>query len=420
MTPAGYALLGLTAIVGMLAAVVMFAVLRFASAARASHRQGVEGRPNQSLLLASALEEAITKLKAQERATAARAEASERLSSEIVASLSSGLILVDGEGIARIVNPAAQRILQLPDESGVPYERLLHDVEALREVVAESLKTRQPILRRTVTLDRSGGPMHLGVSVSPIAADRGPGGAICLFSDLTAVVQLEEQLRLKEALARLGELTAGLAHEFRNGLATIHGYAWLMDPASIPAAQQPYIAGIRSETQSLGAIVTNFLNFAKPTPLALAPVNLRSVVERAAEDVLAPARVAVSGEFANVDGDEVLLRQAFSNLFRNSVEACGIDGRRPMIKAIGQIDPATEGVVLTVTDNGPGIPSEALTRVFQPFFTMRQGGTGLGLAIVQKIVVSHNGRISAGNDPNGGASFVLTLPLQQPASHTEL
>ena len=95
---------------------------------------------------------------------------------------------------------------------------------------------------------------------------------------------LEEQLRLKEALARLGELTAGLAHEFRNGLATVHGYARLMDPASLPPTQQAYVEGIREETQALGEVVTNFLNFAKPEPLTLVPIELARLVERAAED----------------------------------------------------------------------------------------------------------------------------------------
>ena len=86
-----------------------------------------------------------------------------------------------------------------------------------------------PVLRRTATIDET----HLGVGVSPLTAAGAPSGAICLFTDLTNVVALEEQLRLKDSLARLGELTAGLAHEFRNGLATIHGYGRLLDPAMV-------------------------------------------------------------------------------------------------------------------------------------------------------------------------------------------
>ena len=91
-----------------------------------------------------------------------------------------------------------------------------------------------------------------------------PSGVICLFTDLSAVVDLEEQLRLKDTLARLGELTAGLAHEFRNGLATVHGYARLLNLDALPPQDRKYVEGLRAETEALGQVVTNFLNFARP------------------------------------------------------------------------------------------------------------------------------------------------------------
>jgi PAS domain S-box-containing protein len=401
-----YALLGLTATVGMLAAIIVFSVLRFAAAARDVGRNATENRAD-SVLLAGALEDAIARLKAQERATAARAEASEQLSSQIVASLTSGLIVTDANAAVQIVNPAARRILHLADsDAGSP--QVLEAVPALRQILEESLRGHVPILRRTVSIERGGQQMHLGVTVSPLGS--GDDGAICLFTDLTAVVQLEEQLRLKEALARLGELTAGLAHEFRNGLSTIHGYGRLLDPETLPQPQRTYVEGIREETKALGEIVTNFLRFARPEPLALAPHDLRQLVESAAEDVPS-ARVTVRGELGQVDADEVLLRQALSNLFRNSVDASSSVGRAAEIVVDGRIDAGDQQVTLTVTDNGPGIAPDALPHLFQPFFTTRPGGTGLGLAIVQKVVVSHNGRISASNRADGGACFQLTLPI---------
>jgi PAS domain S-box-containing protein len=416
MNPAGYAFLGLTIIVAVLVAILAFAVLRFAAAARNARKNLGESR-TESLLLSSALEEAITRLKAQERATAARAEASERLSSAIVNSLTSGLLVVDRDGAVQIVNPSAQRILGLTDLGTLPSKTALDAVPALKDVIRESLQTSQPILRRTLTLPRPEGVMHLGVSVSPLTSESGQSGAICLFRDVTAMMALEEQLRLKEALARLGELTAGLAHEFRNGLATIHGYARLLDPSLLAASQRPYLEGIRNETQSLGDVVTNFLNFAKPEPLALAPTNLRSLIARAAEDVV--AEVTITGDFGTVDADDVLLRQAVSNLFRNSVEACGTVGVSPAISVQGHIDPGADEVVVVVKDNGPGIPAHVMPRLFQPFFSGRPGGTGLGLAIVQKVVVSHNGRVAAANRAEGGAVFTMTLPLRMIESRSE-
>ncbi len=396
-----YAFLGLTALVAMLVGILVFAVLRFAAAARDSKRALGETHA-ETIVLASALEDAFAKLKAQERATAARAEASERLSSQIVASLTSGLIVVDSQLQVKIVNPAAQRILRI--ETFTPEE-----FPQLKELIDESLAGDTPLVRRTVTLTRAGDTMHLGVTVSPLASESGPQGAICLFSDLTAVVALEEQLRLKEALARLGELTAGLAHEFRNGLATVHGYGRLLDPEALPQPQRTYVEGIREETQALNEVVTNFLRFARPEPLSLAPIDLRSLIERAADDAPS-AQVTLTGEFPTIQADDVLLRQAFSNLFRNSVEACTAVQRVPAISIEGRI--ARSGsLYIIVGDNGPGIPADALAKVFQPFFTLRPGGTGLGLAIVQKVIVSHNGRIAAGNRADGGAMFTIALPI---------
>jgi signal transduction histidine kinase len=416
MNSTWYAFLGLSAVVGVLVAILAFAILRFGAAARDVTKKLNADTRMESALLSSALEDAIAKLKAQERATAARAEASERLSEQIVASLTSGLLVVGRDNRVQIVNPAAHRILSLADvDAGADYREVLRDAPSLASLIAEALETNAPVLRRTATVDQT----HLGVGVSPLSAHGAPSGAICLFTDLTNVVALEEQLRIKDSLARLGELTAGLAHEFRNGLATIHGYGRLLDPAMLPEQYRPYIQGIRDETQALGEVVTNFLKFARPEPLTLTPVDLRSLIARAAEDVPAAA-VILQGEFATIEGDEVLLRQAFSNLFRNSVEASAAIGGTAAIAVHARIDQPAHTAVLDVDDNGPGIQSVALAHIFQPFFTTRAGGTGLGLAIVQKVVVSHNGLISAANRPEGGASFRVTFPLAGSANAQNL
>src|SRR5688500_20052773 len=120
----------------------------------------------------------------------------------------------------------------------------------MSSVISEALDGASPILRRTIALGQ-GKSQHLGVTVSPITATDGAlQAAVCLFTDLTAVVQLEEQLRLKEALARLGELTAGLAHEFRHGIATIHSYCRLHDTASLPEPARTSVHGNHARTCS--------------------------------------------------------------------------------------------------------------------------------------------------------------------------
>jgi signal transduction histidine kinase len=366
-------------------------------------------------MLSGALQEAVDKLRAQEQAMSARAAASERLSHQIVESLTAGLLVVDAGGRVEIVNPAARRLLDLGDDPvGTPYDALLRNAAPLRDVIAEGLQGADPIARRSIQIVTNERPAHFGVSVSPLGSGA-DHGVICLFSDLTNVVELEEQLRLKETLARLGELTAGIAHEFRNGLATIHGYSRLIDPALLPAPYRPYVEGIRQEADTLGQIVTNFLNFARPEKLSFAAVDLRRVAQRAADDLRqelpAGTQVDVSGEFAPADGDEALLRQVFGNLIRNAAEACATAGIAPRITVRGSIDPGRRVTRICVEDNGPGIPRGDRERVFQPFFTTRARGTGLGLSLVQKIVVMHNGRVAVGSSDAGGANVELTLPL---------
>src|SRR6478736_6378936 len=330
MSHQAYTLLGLTAIVGGLVGLVVFAFLRFSAAARdAKHRMRESG--TETALLSAALEEAIGRLKAQERAMTARAEASERLSGQIVASLTAGLVVTDLEGRVRILNPSSRRLLGLSDDAPHgPVREVLGRHSALAGAIEECLREGQPIVRRSIALD-----------------------------DANAEV------------TRLGELTAGLAHEFRNGLATIHGYARLMDLEQLPPNQRTYLQSVRAETDSLGAIVTNFLNFARPTQLAVTPVDVGDVIGRVAEDVRADAeaqggRVSREGQWGVVSGDEVLLRQAFSNLARNAVEACAPTAVAPELRFMGEVDAASRTLRVYVTDNGPGIETGSRERVFRP------------------------------------------------------
>ena len=415
MTPAGQAFLGLTAIVTVLVAVLTFAVLKLMAAARDSRGRlrddGVE-----TAFLSVALQDAVTKLKTQERAMALRAETSERVSDEIIANLTAGLLMVDREGLVQIINPVGRRLLGIGDgpHEGRPHRQVLVNAGTVADLIDECLRTRKPIIRRAVDIAPGKTPaLHIGLTVSPLRAELPVAhGVICLFTDLTSVVALEEQVRIKDSLARVGELTAGIAHEFRNGLATIHGYSRLIDLNALPPAFRPYVEGIRAETESMREVVTNFLNFARPTQPNFLPVDLRAVAERAADDLRADARalggeISITGEFSTIDGDDILLRQAFSNLLRNAIEACAGTSVAPAVSVDGHVDRADGACTLVVSDNGPGFSDDTRDRVFHPFFTTKPQGTGLGLALVQKIVVTHNGRVTAGSGPGGRITIVL-------------
>jgi two-component system, NtrC family, sensor histidine kinase AtoS len=400
------------AMLGILLAIVIVFVVVLVRAIKVASGRGSARRESggETAMLSMALQDAMMKLKAQERAMAARAEASERLADQIVEGLTSGLVVVDRAGMVQAINPAAKRILGIDGGAGKPYRDALRPVQPLSGLIQEALEGSSPIVRRTITIGTAK-PRHLGVTISPILSNDGTlQASVCLFTDLTDVMQLEEQLRLKEALARLGELTAGLAHEFRNGLATIHGYGKLLDPQTLPPQAKTCVDGIRAETIALGEVVTNFLRFARPEQMTMAPVDLQAVIARAIDDVPgASAVVELEGNFPTINGDDVLLRRAFSNLVRNSLEACADTGMTPHIYIRSDIP--DDHVQLVVEDNGPGFSEEYLSKVFQPFATTKANGTGLGLAIVQKVIVSHNGLITAGNRPEGGAQFRVRLPV---------
>jgi nitrogen fixation/metabolism regulation signal transduction histidine kinase len=419
MNQSGYLFLGLTAIVAALSAILTYAVTKFIVSAREVTKRSRSGG-GETALMAQAMEDALRDLRLQGRAMKARAEASERLSDEIVASLTSGLLVVDHTGVVRTLNPAGLRLLGLPEADWTrPYREVLAGVPELIALVDECLTSAKPVVRRTVKTVGAGGATHLGVTVSPIRDDEGRAyGAICLFSDLSDIMELEDQLRLKDSLARLGELTAGIAHEFRNGLATIHGYSRLLDLERLPEDFRPYVKGIRQETEALGQVVTNFLNFAKPTQLVLTPIDMETVVTRAADDIRGEVlarggELFIRGQFGRVDGDDVLLRQAVSNLCRNALEACVDAGVAPRIAIEGAVDREQRTVRVRVTDNGPGITPVVAESMFRPFFTTKARGTGLGLALVLKIVVTHNGRVSSVPHDQPGARVAFTLPLSE-------
>jgi PAS domain S-box-containing protein len=411
MNPQGLHLFFVMVLAGLLA-VALFSVLRFFAATRAA-RDRMRSAGSESAFLSGALQDAVRRLKAQEQEMRTRAHASEALSHHIVDSLSAGLLVVDLSGEVKTINPAGQRLLGLEDGVVVGGYQALNDVHPeLTALVRACLTDGATAPLHDIIVNRVAGPVHLSVSVSPLTTNGLQVGAVCLMTDVTPLRELEEQLRLKEALARVGELTAGIAHEFRNGLATIHGYSRLLKPDALPEVYRPYVEGIRDEAESLGQVVTRFLRFARPEEVELTPVDLRAVARKAADDLAtelsSDVDLAVEGQFDVVEGDEVLLRQVFDNLIRNATEACASKGVGPVVRIIGEVDERT--CRISVEDNGPGIPDEARSRVFEPFFTTRSRGTGLGLAIVLKVVVTLNGRVAVGRSSLGGAAIQLTLP----------
>jgi len=229
------------------------------------------------------------------------------------------------------------------------------------------------------------------------------------------------ELRRRERLAALGELAAGVAHEIRNPLGGIRLFASLLarDLADRPDALR-VVDKIIQGVSSLEVIVTDILDFARPPEAVPERVRLDTLVREVLELALpkiekAKVKVIVGEELTGVllVTDGKMMQRAVMNLILNAVEAAG-EGDAGGEVAVNLAEVDERQIVLTVRDNGPGIPVELLDRIFNPFFTTRDRGTGLGLAIVHQITEALGGSVRARNQAEGGAEFALRLPRALP------
>jgi signal transduction histidine kinase len=392
-----------------------------------------------------------------------RADSAERFSERIVASVPSALIAFDGGGKSLVVNAPGRALLELDgeldgDALGQPVAVILHKLPELAEMVAECLHSGK-IYRReeieTVTSEQI--PRRLGATVAPIdlASDRGPRGALCLLTDITEVTQLREQVALKKNLESLGEMSAGLAHEFKNAIATLHGYVQLLQSLELDDKARGTASSLLNEVRNLSDMVTSFLNFARPQPLQLDEVNLEEVIadcaselaplfeqanvellitgtagvlpasessgilpaeqtKESGQDTRAPRQIHADGAPSSIRADERMLRQALLNLIRNAAEAIpeAQTDRRVAVVSSTELDRAgKDWALVEIKDTGVGIPAADLQRIFIPFFTTKATGHGVGLALAHRVVTQHGGTLTASNAKDGGAVFTVRLPL---------
>ena len=329
-------------------------------------------------------------VEARERATSA-----EKFSERIVASLPSGLLAFDADGRSMVVNAPGRTLLEVKGQVlGEPYERLLEKHEELASMIADCL-ARGTLYRRTEieAIGSNGRLRRLGAMIAPIelAPEGSPRGALCLLTDITEVTELREQVALKRNLESLGEMSAGLAHEFKNAIATLQGYAQLLESEEL-----------LNEVRNLSSMVTTFLNFARPQPMQVEDVGLNELVQECTTELGDVNFVIDSAGPIVVRADERMLRQALMNLLRNAAEADrGL--RAPVFVKI-------EKNTIEVRDTGPGIPEAHLSKIFIPFFTTKPQGHGIGLALAHRIVTEHGGTLTAANSPHGGAVFTIKLP----------
>lgn len=224
------------------------------------------------------------------------------------------------------------------------------------------------------------------------------------------IKSLREQLLIKERLAILGEVSAGIAHEFKNSMGVIVGYARLLLKSLDETDQRrETVRGIFNEIEDVNRIMDELLKFSKSEPIKKTDINLtksiRDVIQGMGESGY---RIVFScRDDVVIKGDEILLKQAIKNLLRNALAA----GDKAWIDIESSLSFNKKGIFIAIKDNGQGILDSDLDKVFMPFYTTKEGGTGIGLALVQKIAIGHGGNVSVESKVKGGSTFRLFLPL---------
>jgi two-component system sensor histidine kinase HydH len=336
------------------------------------------------------------------------------LSEHIAGKMPSGLIMVNREGKIVGHNPASERIFEGTLAQSSRLRDLVRESQVLEELLARCLNFGEVFTRVEFNAPiRPEVDKRIGINLSPITdSDGAIEGAICLLSDLTEIVELHNRIKLKENFAALGEMSAGIAHEFKNSIATIVGYAQMSTSETDLGTMQNYAREIHKESQALSNMVTEFLNFGRPLSASIVEVDLAELLENTIADLrnLRPGdydvRLTVSGG-AIVSCDATLMRQSFLNLLINAVEA--FEGKGALTVSVDAAD-NRRSVRVAIEDDGRGIPEHIAQKIFIPFFTTKPHGTGLGLSLVQKIVLAHNGRIEVYRAERKGTRFVVTLP----------
>ncbi|HTG32837.1 MAG TPA: ATP-binding protein [Thermoanaerobaculia bacterium] len=330
------------------------------------------------------------------------------------ASLRSGLLLIDREGRVLALNAVGAALLgaELP-EPGAPLAQVLAGQPELREILEVAVAEGTAPQRQECAVRP--GPdgaeaLTVGLTVHPLRRDDGEvRGLLVLFADLTEAQRRAEEGRLAESLAQLGEMAGGVAHELRNGLATLRGYLTLIERRPDEDSIADFLSEIRGEADHLERVLQDFLSFARPGTARVRELSLDRLLRRAAADpALDGVEVCVQGEDVVLRGDPQLLERAVRNLLHNAVEAEREAGRRGPIEVAIALEP--EGVEIAIEDRGPGLPDEIRERLFHPFATGRRGGVGLGLALAHRIVVLHGGRIRLDDRPGGGTRALLFFP----------
>lgn len=345
-------------------------------------------------------------------------DAKNRYLTNILQSISNGVISVDGHGVITLINRAASDMTGLTPEhvvgTSISDLREFYDLTRTEGNIAhQTLKD----FSRTATLHlRSGAKKVIEYSLTPLEED---AGGILFFRDMTRIIELEQQAKRNEKLTAMGEMAANIAHEIRNPLGSIELFASLLrrDLEQEPEKQQ-LATNIVSGVRNLNTVISNLLLFTRNISLtkeSLDPQELVNEVLTFCEHLKHRRQINLTHTITPetpLYGDFDLLNQVLLNLLQNAMNAIEGDGAVAI-----RVYAEENHTLIEVSDDGCGMNQETLDKIFIPFYTSRAKGTGLGLSIVNRIIEAHQGVIRVESELGHGTRFTIKLPI--PENSTE-
>jgi len=371
----------------------------------------------------NALEQRIAQLSSQLEEQSRLLERTEGFLSSVLAHVPVGIVVLDLDGRISLFNEEAERLTHFKavDVVSQPYGDVF-PVDVNEPDSALFTLTNGTIIdsHEKILRTEEGHEMPIRFSTSWIHGDDGkPMGVLEVIEDLRPIRDLQQRMQQSANLASLGEMAAQVAHELRNPLAGVQGFAqFLMEDLDEEHPARPIANKIISGVKDINQIASRLLEFTRPMAPSFSSVDLIKLLSQEVELIMSEVdqnencEIEFDEKFPTeriqVECDPVLMKQVFLNVLKNSIQFLP-DGGKVIVKL--KWDLLRNRVRITFIDSGPGIKQENLQKIFNPFFTTRTKGTGLGLSMVKKILDAHHGSVFVSSEEEEGATFVIELPI---------
>jgi two-component system sensor histidine kinase PilS (NtrC family) len=372
-------------------------------------------------LLAGSLANSLRSAGAQLKQASSEIADLQALNQHVIDSLPSGLATTDPAQRILTFNRGAESITGVRFHSAVGrrFDEVLQLPAPVMESIQRDLRAkgsrRHEFRYRT---DDGRGELEIGLTATHLETPGGRAGLLFTFQDVTGIKKLERDAAIQQRLAAVGEMAAGIAHEIRNPLASMSGSIQILrQELPLSSEQEQLMDIVLRESERLNTTIRSFLAYARPQRFQIERFDIRRALNdtalllRHSADVLDGHDIVVDVPASELwyEADEGQIKQIVWNLATNGLRAMPEGGR---LQLAGAVEPSSEGVVLTVHDDGIGIPANELDALFQPFHGTFPKGSGLGLAIVHRIVTDYNGEIQVSSQPGKGTTVSVRLPAR--------